>query len=70
MKEIESGIHEIHAQAREEKENEKEQQEVKSKEGLYLQLFKKKRQCNFLVIDRLALLKLRSAVEVKRLFPV
>ncbi|XP_068686616.1 26S proteasome non-ATPase regulatory subunit 9-like isoform X1 [Montipora foliosa] len=38
MKEIESGIHEIHAQAREEKENEKEQQEVKTKDGMESQL--------------------------------
>ena len=35
MKEIEKGIHEIHAQAREEKENQKQTHEEKTAEGLY-----------------------------------
>ena len=35
MKEIEKGIHEIHAQAREQKEDQKETQEEKTVEGLY-----------------------------------
>lgn len=36
MKEIEKGIHEIHAQAREQKENQKQTHEEKTVEGLYL----------------------------------
>lgn len=36
MKEIEQGIHEIHAKAREQKEKEKEDQDEKSIDGLYL----------------------------------
>ena len=36
MKEIENGIHEVHAQAREKKENEKQNQDGKTMEGLYL----------------------------------
>ena len=36
MKEIEQGIHEIHAKAREQKEKEKEDQDKKSMDGLYM----------------------------------
>ena len=36
MKEIEQGIHEIHAKAREQKEKEKEDQDEKSMDGLYM----------------------------------
>ena len=36
MKEIEQGIHEIHAKAREQKEKEKEDQDEKSIDGLYM----------------------------------
>lgn len=36
MKEIENGIHEVHAQAREKKENEKQNQDKNAVEGLYL----------------------------------
>ena len=36
MKEIEEGIHEIHAKAREQKEKEKEDQDKKSMDGLYI----------------------------------
>ena len=36
MKEIEQGIHEIHAKAREQKEEEKEDQDEKSMDGLYI----------------------------------
>lgn len=35
MKEIEKGIHEIHAHAREKKENERQTEEDKTVEGLY-----------------------------------
>lgn len=35
MKEIENGIHEVHAQAREKKENEKQNQDKNTVEGLY-----------------------------------
>lgn len=41
MKDIEKGIHEIHAQARERKDSEKEDQEKKSMEGLYIRSFKR-----------------------------
>lgn len=38
MKEIEKGIHEIHAHAREKKENERQTEEDKTVEGLYQRL--------------------------------
>ena len=40
MKEIEEGIHEIHAKAREQKDKEKENQDEKSMAGLYQTIFK------------------------------
>ena len=62
MKEIEKGIHEIHAQAREKKENERQNDEDKTVEGLYQRAIESSNKTIYCIILSLSLLPLLSFV--------